>query len=132
MLLYNYKIKKIDSRCRMYKVYNTQDDIASNIKNFLLKVDPNFRKTQLKIIPFIVLGMILASSSVSSKIASNLKGDFSLIKFDSVTKRIKRFFSNKLFNPYSFYDLIIRFVISNYKVKHSDKRVHIIFKKSFT
>ena len=28
--------------------------ISSNIKDFLLKVDPHFRKTQLNIIPFII------------------------------------------------------------------------------
>ena len=41
----------------MFKVYNTQNDIASSLQNFLLNVDPNIRKTQLNIIPFISLGM---------------------------------------------------------------------------
>ena len=116
----------------MNTIYNTQNNIASKIVNFLLKTDNNIRKTQLNIIPFIVIGMIISESCVSSDIAKHLKGDFSLVKFDSVIKRIKRFFSNNLFNPYSFYDNIIKFVISSYKKKHSDKRVHIVFDHMFS
>lgn len=76
---------------------------------------PNIRKTQLNIIPFIMLGAILAESFEHSNIAKKLKGDFSLVQVDSVTKRIKRFFTNKLFDPYVFYDHIIRFIINTYK-----------------
>ena len=101
----------------MNKFYNTQKNISSNIKDFLLKVDPHFRKTQLNIIPFIIIGMILSESSTSSDIAKNLKDDFSLVQHDSVVRRIKRLFTNKYFNPYKFYDKIIRHVISNYKKK---------------
>ena len=116
----------------MNLIYNNQEQIASKIKNFVLNCFPNIRKTQLKIIPYIVIGMILSESTVSSDIAKELKGDFSPIHHDSVIKRIKRFFSNKLFNPYSFYDKLIKFVISSYKKKHSDNRVHIIFDHMFS
>ena len=95
----------------MNKVYNTQEDIASEIKKFLLKSIPKIRKTQLKIIPYIIIGMICAESTVASDIAKNLKDDFSLVQHDSVIKRIKRFFTNKLFNPYLFYILINIFVL---------------------
>ena len=60
----------------MNKVYNTQEEIATKLKNFLLECFKNIRKTQLKIIPYIVIGMILAESVVASDIAKNLKGDF--------------------------------------------------------
>ena len=116
----------------MNKVYNTQEEIATKLKNFLLECFGNIRKTQLKIIPYIVIGMILAESVVASHIAEKLKGDFSLVQHDSVIRRIKRFFINKLFKPYDFYDKIIRFVISKYKVKHNDKRIHIIFDHMFS
>ena len=92
----------------MNKVYNNQEEIATKLKNFLLECFGNIRKTQLKIIPYIVIGMILAESVVASDIAKNLKGNFSLVQHDSVIRRIKRFFTNKLFNPYDFYDKIIR------------------------
>lgn len=113
-------------------IYNNQESFTSNISNFLLKCNNNFRKTQINIIPSIILGMILSESCSSSDIAKELKGQFSLIQHYSVIKRIKRFFSNKLFNPYEFYDDIIKYVISTYKKKHSDKRVHIIFDHMFS
>ena len=53
----------------MNKVYNTQENFATEIKNFLLNAIPNIRKTQLKIIPYIVLGMILSESVVASDIS---------------------------------------------------------------
>ncbi len=113
--------------CHMNQIYNTQNDLASKIQIFLKKVFPDIRKTQLKIIPFIIIGMILSESVVTSDIAKNLKDDFSFIQLDSVIRRIRRFFTNKLFNPELFYRKVILFVIQNYKKKHSDQRVHIIF-----
>ena len=71
--------------------------------------------------------MIISESLVPLDIAKVLKGDFSLIQLQSVIKRIKRLFVNKHFNPYDFYDKIICYVIANYRKKHKDKRVHIIF-----
>lgn len=57
----------------MRKLYNTQNEIASNIKKFLLKIFPDIRKTQLKIIPYIIIGIILSESVVASDIAKKLK-----------------------------------------------------------
>ncbi len=116
----------------MNRIYNTQDEIASKIKQTLLTILPNIRKTQLKIIPYILIGMILSESVVASDISKHLKGDFSLVQHDSVIKRIRRFFLNKLFDPYFFYGKIIRYVISNYKKKHPDRRVHIVFDHMFS
>lgn len=109
----------------MRKLYNTQNEIASNIKKFLLKIFPDIRKTQLKIIPYIIIGIILSESVVASDIAKKLKEQFSLVQHNSVVKRINRFFKNKLFSPSEFYDKFIKYVISNYKVKHDDNRIHI-------
>ena len=71
--------------------------------------------------------MINSESIVSSDIAKTLKDDFSLVQYDSIVRRIRRFFNNILFNPYSFYESIIKYVISNYKVKHSNNTIHIVF-----
>ena len=106
----------------MNKLYNTQEQIARKIEKILLEVNPNVRKTQLKIIPYVVIGIILSESSVASDIAKHLKDDFSLVQLDSVVKRIKRLFKNKLFDPYKFYDDVNRYVISKFKSKHNDKR----------
>ena len=122
----NLTIKTIGG-CFMFKVYNTQEDIARGLSDIFQEIIPNIRKTQLKIIPYIIHGMIISESLVPLDIAKVLKGDFSLIQLQSVIKRIKRLFVNKHFNPYDFYDKIIRYVITNYKKKHKDKRVHIVF-----
>lgn len=116
----------------MIKVYNNQEEIASKIVKFLKEVFPEIRKTQTNIIPYIILGMILSESVVASDIAKELKNQFSLIQLDSVIKRVKRFFSNELFEPYEFYNHVIKYVIKKYKNKHSDKRVHIIFDHMFS
>ena len=117
----------------MYKLYNTQEDFASNLNEFLKNSVPFIRKTQLNILPFIIWGMILSESSVASDIAKHIKGpDFDNIGYDSKVKRIRRFYNNDLFDSYSFYDSIIRFVIANYKKKHKDNRVHIIVDHMFS
>lgn len=116
----------------MNKLYNTQKEISSNFSKFLKEIYPNIRKTQLNIVPYIIHGMIVAQSLVPSDIAKVLKDDFSLIQIESVVKRIKRLFTNKYFNPYELYDKMIIHIIKNYKKKHQDKRVHIVFDHMFS
>ena len=116
----------------MNKVYNTQEEIASEIEKFLKEIFTDIRKTQLNILPYIVLGIILSESVVASDIAKELKNQFSLVQLDSVIKRIKRFFSNELFKPHEFFNHVIKHIISNYKKKHSDKRVHVVFDHMFS
>lgn len=113
-------------------VYNNQNDIASGIAKFLKKCCPKMRKTQLNIIPYVIFGMMISESLVPSDIAKHLKEKFSLVQPESVIKRINRLFKNKLFSPYEIYDQIIRYVIENYKVKHNDNKVHIVFDHMFS
>ena len=91
----------------MNKVCNTQKDIAKGFIDSFQKIMPNMRKTQLKIIPFIIHGMIISESLVPSDITKALKDDFSLVQIESIVKRIKRLFTNKYFDPYDFYHKII-------------------------
>lgn len=100
--------------------------------NFFKKVIPNIRKTQLNIIPIIIFGMISAESCVPSDIAKSLKNEFSSIQFDSIIKRIRRFFNNKLFDPYYFYNSLITHVIKNYNIKHNDNNIYITFDHMFS
>lgn len=116
----------------MNKVYNTQQDFTSSFKKFLKNCFPTIRKSQIKIIPAIIFGMISSENVTAPDIAKKLKDDFSLVQTDSVIKRIRRLFKNKLFNGYDLYDKFIRFVIKTYKKKHDDKRVHIIFDHMFS
>ena len=76
----------------MNLIYNTQEEIASKIKNFLKDVIPDIRKTVLNILPYIIIGMFQSESVVASDISKELKDDFSLVQHDSVVKRIRRFF----------------------------------------
>ena len=76
--------------------------MASGFEKFLKEVFPNIRKTQLKIIPYILHGMIISESLVPSDIAKVLKDDFSLVQIDSVINRIKRVFTNKHFDAIFF------------------------------
>ena len=114
----------------MSKLYNTQKDITINFKCFLKKF--HLRKTQLNILPAILFGMIQSESVSAPDIAKVLKDEFSFIQFDSVVKRIRRFFNNSLFDPYPFYKDFISFILDHYKKKHQDKRVHIIFDHMFS
>lgn len=116
----------------MNKVYNTQQDFTSSFKKFLEKIFPSIRKSQLKIIPAIIFGMISSENVTAPDIAKKLKDDFSLVQTDSVIKRIRRLFKNKLFNGYDLYDKFIIFIIKTYEKKHNDKRVHIIFDHMFS
>lgn len=86
----------------MNKVYNTRGKKKSQVKwkNFYQKLIFILERHSLKL----YIGIILSKSSVTNDIAKHLKDDFSLVQFDSVIKRIKRFFKNKSFNPYEFYN----------------------------
>lgn len=116
----------------MNKLYNTQEDFARAFNNFIVNIDYLFRKTQLNILPYIIFGMFKAESTVASDIARELKDNFSLVQFDSIVKRIRRFFNNVHFNGEAFYEALIKHVISNYKKKHEDNRVHIIIDHMFS
>ncbi len=116
----------------MSKLYNTQKEITNKIRDFLKKFIPNLRKTQLNIIPEILFGMIVSESVVTSDIAKTLKEDFSFVAPESIKKRIRRFFNNKLFDSENFYNALIIYVISQYKIKHKDRRIHITFDHMFS
>ena len=76
----------------MNLIYNTQEEIASKIKQKLKEIIPDIRKTVLNILPYIFIGMLDSESVVASDISKSLKDDFSLVQHDSVVKRIRRFF----------------------------------------
>ena len=113
----------------MVKLYNTQANLASDLSNFFKNVVPNISKPHLKIIPYIILGMVQSESVVTPDIVKTFKGDFSFVNPFSSIRRLERFFNNTNFNVYTFYDAIIKHVISNYKLKN--KNVYISFDHMF-
>lgn len=113
----------------MVKLYNTQANLASDLSNFFKNVVPNISKPHLKIVPYIILGMVQSESVVTPDIVKTFKGDFSFVNPFSSIRRLERFFNNTNFNVYTFYDAIINHVISNYKLKN--KNVYISFDHMF-
>lgn len=109
----------------MNKVYNNQKEITSKIQKFLKENTNCLHKPQLNIIPSVIFGMIMSESVVTSDIARQLKGEFSLIQLDSVSRRIRRLLNNNRFDGYKFYQEVISNIINNYKVKHSNKKIHL-------
>lgn len=119
----------------MFKLYNTQTSLARDLSNFFRNIFPNISKSHLKIIPYIILGMVQSESVVTSDIVKMLKGDFSFVSPFSSIRRLERFFNNPKFDVYSFYDSIIRFVISNFKSKNPNVYIsfdHMYCRNSFT
>lgn len=116
----------------MYKLYNTAKEFTTDFKQTLEKAIPDIKKTQLNIIPYIILSMILSESCVPLDMAKVLKDEFSSIQIDSVIKRIRRFFSNKLFNPYIFYQKLIMYILNSFHPKHEDKTLYITFDHMFS
>lgn len=110
----------------MFKLYNTQSQIANNIRVFLKENTTSLHKPQLNFLPEVLFGMILSESSVASDISKTLKENFTLIQQDSIIKRIHRLFNNSRYKGKELFSEIVRYIISNYKFSHSDKRVHII------
>ena len=108
----------------MSKLYNTQSDITTSLRNFFIK-NCKLRKTQLNILPAIIFGMAISESCITNDIVKILKDEFNLVYPSSVERRIRRFFNNKLFNCYDFYEDCIKSIINNYKLSHDDNRIHI-------
>lgn len=106
----------------MNKLYNTQENLARDLAKFFEKVS-DITKPQLKIIPYIILGMIEAESVVTTDIVKKLKGNFLKVFLSSTTRRLERFFNNPKFDVYEFYEEIIREVIKNYEI--NKKEIHV-------
>ena len=106
------------------KLYYNQNSISSGFSKFFKNIF-SLSKPHLKIFSFILSGMISSESVVSSDIARKLKDDFSLVNLESIERRFRRFFASFSSFAYSFYEAIINFVISHFRVKHSDNKIHI-------
>lgn len=112
------------------KAYYNQEKISSSLRKFFKKIY-FLSKPLLKNISYIITGMISAESVVTSDISKKLKDDFSFINLESIERRFRRFFNSFSSLAYSFYSSFISSIISSFKVKHSDKKVHISFDHMF-
>ena len=114
----------------MSKLYNTQSNITTSLRNFFVN-SCHLRKTQLNILPAIIFGMAISESCVTNNIVKVLKDEFNLVYPTSVERRIRRFFNNTLFNNYEFFEDCIKDIISRYNPSHNDKRIHIVMDHMF-
>lgn len=106
----------------MSKLYNTQKNIARDLEKYFKKVT-DIKKPQLKLIPYIILGMIEAESVVTNDIVKKLKGNFCHVNPFSTVRRLERFFNNPKFDVYKFYQAIILDVLSKYNPQN--KEIHV-------
>lgn len=98
----------------MFKLYNSNLNISSNLSTFFKRVFPTISKPHLKLIPNILIGLINAESVVTTDIVKKLKGDFSLVSPNSSIRRLERFFNSPRFLAYDFFAAIISHVINYY------------------
>lgn len=105
------------------KLYNTIQDISSNLTNFFQYINLPISKPHLKFLPDILIALINAESIVTSDISKHI--NYLNINDDSIQRKIRRLLNSSNFYPYLIYDAIIKHVIINFKSKHSDNRIHI-------
>lgn len=107
----------------MSKVYNTQESLASSLAKFFKKIFPSITKPQLKIIPYIILGMIESESVVTTDIIKKLKGKFNQVQTSSTVRRLERFFNSLNFNIYDLFQAVVSYMIS--KHEFTNKNIYI-------
>ena len=112
------------------KAYYNQEKISSSFCKFFKKFF-NLSKPHLKNLSYIITGMISAESVVTSDISRKLKDDFSYVNIESIERRFRRFFKSFSSFAYSFYDAFISSIISKFRVKHSNSKIHISFDHMF-
>ena len=110
--------------------YYNQKKISSSFSKFFKNIF-SLSKPHLKLLAFIITGMISAESVVSSDISKKLKDHFSLVHLESIERRFRRFFLSFSSISYHFYHAFISSIISRFSVKHSDKNIHISFDHMF-
>lgn len=106
----------------VFMYFNTQEEIITKISKSLEK-SLILRKKVIKNLASIVLGIILAKSTVVSKIAENLKEDFCKGKEESKIKKIKRFFNKAITED--MYMFFVEEVLRGFKAE--DNKVVVIF-----
>lgn len=111
------------------KFYYNQEKIASSFRKFFSIF--SLSKPHIKSLSYIIIGMIVAESVVTSDFSRKLKDSFSLIQLESIERRFRRFFKSFSSIAYSFYESFISHVISLFYVRHLDQSIHISFDHMF-
>ncbi len=101
-------------------------NIYSNLLDKFIDIAYFLELDALKFLPLVSLSIASKESVIISDLASFIAPKLN-INLDSASRKLNRFFSNPNFDFIYFYHLLISKLISTYKIKHPDKRVHIIF-----
>ena len=119
----------------MNKLYNTENDIVKGLIDFFNKIDFNFSKPQLKIIPHIISSIINSENITTLDISKSFIDDSLLSNQSSIEKKLWRFFNNSKFNGISFFNNSIKHIINNFKALKHDKLIvvmdHMFMKNNF-
>ena len=119
----------------MNKLYNKELDIVKGLNDFFDKIDFNFTKPQLKIIPHILTSIINAENITTFDIAKNYIDSSLLTNQASIEKKLWRFFNNSKFNGLSFFNKAIKYIINNVNTVKHDKLIvvldHMFMKNNF-
>lgn len=98
--------------------------IYSNLLNFFLNTMHFLPLDFIKFLPIFCLSIASKESVITSDLASFIAPKLN-INFDSASKNIDRFLSNLNYDFDFFFSKFISSILSTYKIKHLDKRVHI-------
>lgn len=98
--------------------------IYNNLLLFFLKFAHFLPFDFIKSLPIVCLYIASKESVIFSDLASFISPKLN-IDFDSSIRNISRFFSNPNYDFDFFYSKFISHILSSFKIKHLDKRVHI-------
>ncbi len=119
----------------MNKLYNIEFDLVKGLISFLEKINYNFSKPQLKVLPHIITSIINSENITSSDIAKSYIDDSLLVNQASIEKKLWIFFNNSKFNGYSFFNESIKHIINHAKSLKHEKLVvvmdHMFMKNNF-
>ncbi len=99
-------------------------EIYNNLLIFFLDFSYSFPLDFLKFLPLYSLAIAFKESVITSDLASFIAPKLN-INLDSAKIDINRFLSNINNDFYFFFEEFISRIISTYKIKHPDKRIHI-------
>lgn len=115
----------------MNKLYYNFNSCSTNFRDFFHSIDFSLTNPQLNFLSDLFTSMLSSESINFDKLANSLSDKYYDINFDSVLRRISRFFNNSHLYIHNLFDNLISYIISNYKVKHDENRVFISFDHMF-
>ena len=115
----------------MSKSYNNFLPFSSTFVNFFASLYPSMNKPQLNFIGDFFSALLSSNSVNFDDIALSLLAKYPNHQLESLCRRISSFLNNENYSYHTLFDKLIVHILSNYHVKHFDKRVFISFDHMF-